>query len=235
MKVIERAFKNIVNGEVNVILRDRPVLKPGATPTIFDGYPQHLVKKPVKLSKDRNVCEQEQPPKKKRKVVTLDEDATGTTPTPDDVSSGSDHQMEETEKHPLEGICPPPNWSRVSLPSQSSSIDYVLCEADENDLSCLYARKMVRFTPSATGPFIASVYLRGVEKSEVPIGDVKTAELVLEETDRIPMCVGCPLMPFSENYVSWYGSYYSKRCTLSCESEGNPCIHCKYLRRLARN
>ncbi|KAH8028608.1 hypothetical protein HPB51_017734 [Rhipicephalus microplus] len=64
---IERTYRHIINGEVVEIPRDCPRLSEDAVPTLFPDAPKYFTKKAPVKRKDRNICEQRGPAKKRQK------------------------------------------------------------------------------------------------------------------------------------------------------------------------
>ncbi|KAH8031353.1 hypothetical protein HPB51_016411 [Rhipicephalus microplus] len=64
---IERTYRHIINGEVVEIPHDCPRLSEDAVPTLFPDAPKYFTKKAPVKRKDRNICEQRGPAKKRQK------------------------------------------------------------------------------------------------------------------------------------------------------------------------
>uniref|UniRef100_A0A131YKK8 THAP-type domain-containing protein n=1 Tax=Rhipicephalus appendiculatus TaxID=34631 RepID=A0A131YKK8_RHIAP len=65
-RFIERTFRTKINGEIVEIPRDRPLLAKDAIPTIFPEAPKYYTKKLPKKRKERNLCDQVLPKRKRR-------------------------------------------------------------------------------------------------------------------------------------------------------------------------
>lgn len=100
-RFIERTFRIKIKGEIVEIPRERPQLTKDAIPTIFPEAPKYYTKSLPKKRKERNLCNQKLPlRKRRRKKSTAENGRAGATSTPAEAhnldAGGSPNQRAET-------------------------------------------------------------------------------------------------------------------------------------------
>ncbi|KAH9365175.1 hypothetical protein HPB48_008952 [Haemaphysalis longicornis] len=193
---VERTFKVTVNGVVNELARERPRLKPDAVPTVFDNYPRHLLPKKTPKRKLRNLCDQA--PAKRRKC-DAGADVSNASPSPlDNVSveppiteqpSGNSCLQQQPScveaKHPFDALSIPATWVKLGeVPA--GSVAYARYRAEKNNFAALYIEQMV----TLGSVMIATVYLRGNERSKHVLTTRLEAEELVRQTVLEVLCGG---------------------------------------------
>lgn len=244
---VERTFKVTVDGIVNELARERPRLKPDAVPTVFDNYPRHLLPKKTSKRKVRNLCDQT--PAKRQKCDAGADVRNASPSTLDNVSveppttvqpSGNSFLQQQPScveaKHPFDALSIPATWVKL-CEAPAGSVAYARYRAEKNNFCALYIEQMVTFgsVMPERSSVIATVYLRGNERSKHVLTTRLEAEELIKQTALEVLCGGCGLKPDGGKYTTFMGLYFAEKCRLTAESEGESCAQCKYLRRLAQN
>lgn len=126
----------------------------------------------------------------------------------------------------------------MKVPSVTvDSLAYAYCEAEKNNFANLFIEKMVAFAKPLLDvqSVVATVYLRGREKSKHIVTTCEEAETLIKEVALTNLFDGCGIKPASGKHTSYKGMIFSEKCSLSVRSEGESCAFCKYQRILAQN
>lgn len=214
------------------IQRDRPSLRDDAVPTIFPDVPSYFTQKLPKKRKSENICQQLLRPRKRKKQEK------------DGICGAADNLKEETRttstqpSDVFQPYCslqlPTHYWSKIAFRNDPSSTHYALCEPESH--RHVKTTKLVIFSSlSSEGVACCCVYFRGVKTAELEVHTAAEAESELLKAENATMCPGTALKPLGgKSYLCFGSSYFSKYCTVQSEDE-QPCLHCKYLKRLIQN
>ncbi|XP_072141043.1 uncharacterized protein [Dermacentor andersoni] len=152
-------------------------------------------------------------------------------------NDGAQRLQNTTEsRHPFSDLSIPVAWMKVpSLPAES--VAYAYCEAEINNFATLFIEKMVLFEKPLPErqSVVATVYLRGREKSKQVLTTRDEAESLIKNVSLTVLCGGCGLKPASKKHTSYRDMYFAEKCLLSTKSGGESCVFCKYQRVLAQN
>ncbi|KAG0425381.1 hypothetical protein HPB47_027439 [Ixodes persulcatus] len=227
---IEKTSKHIVNGEIVQIQRDRPLLRDDAAPTIFPDAPSYFTRSLPKKRKTRDLCHQLLPPCKRKKqeeiceAVDIQGEERSSTATQRSGTSQFYSNLHLLTSH----------WSKIVFEEDPLSAHYAWCEPGSN--SHVKTTKLVTFC-SLSGENTARccVYLRAVKIIDIEVHTSAEAEAQLMSAENSAMCPGATLKPLvGKNYVTFGNKYFSKDCT-GCPQDGQPCLRCRYLKKLIQN
>nr|XP_054921160.1 uncharacterized protein LOC129381920 [Dermacentor andersoni] len=126
-------------------------------------------------------------------------------------------------RHPFSDLSIPVAWMKVpSLPAES--VAYAYCEAEINNFATLFIEKMVLFEKPLPErqSVVATVYLRGREKSKQVLTTRDEAESLIKNVSLTVLCGGCGLKPASKKHTSYRDMYFAEKCLLSTKSGGDP-------------
>ncbi|XP_075733126.1 uncharacterized protein LOC142775554 [Rhipicephalus microplus] len=248
---IQRTYRHVINGEVVEIPRDRPLLTEDAVPTIFPDAPKYLTKKTPTRRKERNLCEQGEPPYKKR--TTVKQQAPEESEQVIEAQHAAESEFTEAvhtdtiEVEPqsevsAEYVCrnielPNTSWNKLSFSTETVTVTFGLCELEGAELDPLLLPKFVKFEQAVeqVGTVSCSVFLRGKLHLKRNVSLPDEAQLALNSAHSLVLCAGCGMKPNTVGKYEYFaGLYFSPKCSLTCESKG-PCMRCKYLRKLLQN
>ncbi|XP_049513144.1 uncharacterized protein LOC125940716 [Dermacentor silvarum] len=253
----QRTFRHIINGEVVEMPRDRPQLTDDAVPTLFPDAPKYLTTKAPIKRKERNLCQQDGPPTKKRKATSKHVTQEASEPAREaEQFHPAEPELSPTEEAVhcntteaesqsvinLKNLCqslelPGTGWNKLTFATEPGAVFLGLCEFQQAELDHLLMPKLVKFEQvgDEMGTVHCSVFLRAKLHLERPVSSLDEAQSVLNSTHSLVVCAGCGMkITKVGKYACFAGSYYSNKCNLTCQNKG-PCMHCKYLRRLLKN
>lgn len=228
---IERTFKIVIQGKVEEIPRDVPLLVKEAVPTIFPDAPKYLSKPLPQKRKERNLCEQAsrpRPPPAKRQRRDADAVACKHVEL-GERQAGSSVFLECAELQ----VAPP--WTKVHFRDARDSITFAEChKSDDGSLDIIHVgrRVVLDFSGAEDGPVRAFVYIRGKKFQEEKLQSVIEVQELLKNVANYNLCPGSGLKPQSKSFATFNGHYYAANCAVVSESM---CIACKYLRKLTQN
>ncbi|XP_049522524.1 uncharacterized protein LOC125945020 [Dermacentor silvarum] len=243
---IERTYRHVINGEVVEIPRDRPRLSDDAVPTLFPDAPKYFTKKAPVKRKDRNVCEQHGPAKKRQKPnsvsrqqpeVLVQQQELEDPSVPEVGTSDAVHAVAEVQHAGLNLRLPDETWNKLTFRGEHDSAVYGVCELEGEQVDHILLPKLVKFKANSCqqNSLCCFVYLRGKLHSQCTVSSQEEGQSVLDSTHALTLCRGCGIRPEKQGqYVIFAGNCFSAKCTYVCESGGS-CIHCKYLRKLVQN
>lgn len=178
---IERTFKIVIQGKVEEIPRDVPLLVKEAVPTIFPDAPKYLSKPLPQKRKERNLCEQAsrpRPPPAKRQRRDADAVACEHVEL-GERQAGSSVFLECAELQ----VAPP--WTKVHFRDARDSITFAEChKSDDGSLDIIHVgrRVVLDFSGAEDGPVRAFVYIRGKKFQEEKLQSVIEVQELLKGT-----------------------------------------------------
>ncbi|KAH7932620.1 hypothetical protein HPB49_000096 [Dermacentor silvarum] len=217
-----------------------------AVPTLFPDAPKYFTKKAPVKRKDRNVCEQHGPAKKRQKPnsvsrqqpeVLVQQQELEDPSVPEVGTSDAVHAVAEVQHAGLNLRLPDETWNKLTFRGEHDSAVYGVCELEGEQVDHILLPKLVKFKANSCqqNSLCCFVYLRGKLHSQCTVSSQEEGQSVLDSTHALTLCRGCGIRPEKQGqYVIFAGNCFSAKCTYVCESGGS-CIHCKYLRKLVQN
>ncbi|KAH8035053.1 hypothetical protein HPB51_004294 [Rhipicephalus microplus] len=217
-----------------------------AVPTLFPDAPKYFTKKAPVKRKDRNICEQRGPAKKRQKPNSVSrqepeahvqqQEHEDPNVLPEVETSDAVHADAEVQRVCGNLRLPDETWNKLTFCSERDSALYGVCELEGEQVDHILLPKFVKFKANSSqqNSLCCFVYLRGKLHSQCTVSSPEEAQSVLDSTHALALCQGCGMRPEKQGqYVLFAGNYFSAKCTYVCESDS--CIHCKYLRKLVQN
>ncbi|KAH7959378.1 hypothetical protein HPB49_010630 [Dermacentor silvarum] len=227
---VSRHFEHTIDGKTVRLERTRPVLLPGAAPTIFPNVPSYLSKPvPRKRNPKERLCPPLAVPEKRQRMSNV------LQPLPGEESdeSATATSMPRLPFNHKDIALPSDNWGKHVFSGVPLKVAYSVCLPGP-DMSLLCAEKLVLFT--VTGDTVTNeVFVRGVKLVLDEPGDPTST---LQAVDSMHVCSGAGFVeefPFAccnSNLTVWNGSLYNKKCIGTSLER---CVACKYLQRILIN
>ncbi|KAH7964477.1 hypothetical protein HPB51_027284 [Rhipicephalus microplus] len=211
---------------------------------IINDAPKYFTKKAPVKRKDRNICEQRGPAKKRQKPNSVSrqepeahvQEHEDPNVLPGVETSDAVHADAEVQRVCGNLRLPDETWNKLTFCSERDSALYGVCELEGEQVDHILLPKFVKFKANSSqqNSLCCFVYLRGKLHSQCTVSSPEEAQSVLDSTHALALCQGCGMRPEKQGqYVLFAGNYFSAKCTYVCES--GSCIHCKYLRKLVQN
>lgn len=221
-RYISRHFEHTVNGEVVLIDRGRPLLRPGAVPTQFPNLPKYLSKPLAPSRKCQARSAPAAPPSKK---------------SAEDHASPASAEFEEPScSFSIENLTlPSTSWGKHTLSVSPLTVAYSMCLTAQ-DKRVLFADKLVLLSLEV-GCVTHEVFVKGVKQHDVACDD---PTLLLARVDAMSICSGAGTVnefPFviGNNKVLLQDMAISSQKCQGVSNESKPCIACKHLRKALLN
>ncbi|KAH7974388.1 hypothetical protein HPB49_014856 [Dermacentor silvarum] len=155
---IQRTYRHVNNGEMVEIPRDRPLLREDAVPTIFPDAPKYLTTKTPTRRKEGNLCEQGEPPTKRRTTVKQQAPEESEQVIEAQHAAESEFieavhtdtiEVEPQSEVSAEYVCrniklPNTSWNKLSFSTEPGTVTFGLCELEGAELDHLLLPKLVK-------------------------------------------------------------------------------------------
>lgn len=199
---IERTYRHVVNGEVVEIPRDRRSLSDDAVPTVFPDAPKYFTKKAPVKRKDRNICEQRGPVKKRQKrnsvsrqepEVLVQQQELEIPDIPEVETSDAVDPVAEVQRVCVNLRLPDETWNKLTFGSEHDSALYGVCQLEGEQVDHVLLPKLVKFKANSCeqNSLCCFVYLRGKVHSQCTVSSQEEAQSVLDSTHALILCQGC--------------------------------------------